>query len=44
MLLLEEAEAHKGRELAKGPLDAVKADRALQHSDEWLVLLTSLQL
>lgn len=43
MLLWEEAEPHKGWGMAQGPLDAVKADRALKCS-EWLVLLKSPQL
>lgn len=43
MLLWEEAEPHKAWGLAQGPVDAIKADRALQCS-EWLVLLKSLQL
>jgi len=43
VLLWEEAEPHTGWGLAQGSLDAVKADRALQRSDEWLVLLKSLQ-
>lgn len=44
MLVWEEAEPHKGWGLAQGSPDAVKVDRALQHSNEWLVPMKSLQL